>query len=128
MTSPWQTFTDSKGNTYYYNPLSQETSWEKPIEGKPMQLQLQPNPKPPNAFSKVTKPLKPSNNFPLSETASVAVKRIGPRIYVCIQRAKSRKNLSRRGKCIYLNPDEWQQLHRTGKDNFKTYYLLYPVI
>ena len=119
MASSWQTFIDSKGNMYYYNPISQETSWQKPIEGKPLQLQLQPNPRPPTAFSKVTKPMKPSQpllDFPLSKTASVTIKRMGPRIYVCIQRTKSRQSHSRRGKCFYLNPAEWQELCRAGND------------
>ncbi|KAJ8030067.1 hypothetical protein HOLleu_29643 [Holothuria leucospilota] len=118
MTSPWQTLMDSEGKIYYYNPRSQETSRQKPICGKPMQLELRPTPEPPRAFSKVTKPMNSSkpHGFSLSNTTSVTVKRLGQRIYLCIQRTKSRKSRSRRGKCFYLNPDEWQELYHAGND------------
>ena len=97
MASLWQTLNDSEGKVYYYNPLSRETSRQKPMDGKPMQLQLQPTPKPPRAFSKVTRPKEQpqSHRFVLSDTARVSVKRVGPKFYICIQRTTSKKGLSR---------------------------------
>ena len=119
MISLWQTLIDSEGKMYYYNPLSQETSRQKPMDGKPMQLQLQPTPKPPRAFSKVTRPNQSqSHRLSLSPTAWVGVKRLGPKFYICIQRTTSRKGLSKakQRKCIYLHPDEWQRLRHVDSD------------